>query len=44
MGYRLHDEDLSVTVDVAPVYTNIPYNGGIDAINKSPEDAQVKPI
>ena len=26
MGYRLHDEDLIVTVDVDTLYTNIPCN------------------
>ena len=45
IGKKNHnEEDLLVTIDVSSLYTNLPHNEGVCAINKRFNEAQTNPV
>ena len=44
LGKKLAPQDLLVTIDVQVLYTNIPHNEGIQALNRILEEAHTDPM
>ena len=44
LGKQLAPEDILVTIDVKSLYTNIPHNEGIQALNRTMEETNIHPM
>ena len=44
LGKKLASGDILVTIDVKSLYTNIPHNEGIQALNRTLEETNIHPM